>query len=98
MIAFRVFNLLLDDLINADFDEIHLYSKFYRRHRSLECRQVSAQVEFIKNSMFFEFTKKLFHDSLNQLLYAFIILRLKKHIDTMNILVSKATFSDINMQ
>lgn len=28
MIAFRVFNLLLDDLINADFDEIHLYSKF----------------------------------------------------------------------
>lgn len=48
--------------------------------------------------MFFEFTKKLFHDSLNQLLYAFIILRFKKHIDTMNILVSKATFSDINMQ
>lgn len=28
MIAFRVFNLLLDDLINADFDEILLYSKF----------------------------------------------------------------------
>lgn len=28
MIAFRVFNLLLDDLINADFDEIHFYSKF----------------------------------------------------------------------
>lgn len=67
MIAIGFF-LLWDDLINVEFDEIHLHSEYDNFIGDTDPKSVasSAQVDFIKNSMFFEFTKKLFHNSLNQ--------------------------------